>query len=416
VTPANSETFTYTHDHRLASAVGPYGSLAWTYDANGNRATQTVGSATQTFTVSPTSNRLNNITQTGQPTRSFVYVAAGDRYSDTTGSTTLYTKDDPHDRVVGFYNGSTLEGFYTYDAFSRLASRSVQNLGPTTFTYDLYDQQGHVVVETSATGVSLREYIWLDDMPVGIIDNVNTSPVLYYVHTDHLNRPIMVTNAAGAPVWTALWKPFGEPYSITGTLTYNARFPGQWFQFENGLNLNWHRHYDPTTGSYLQPDAYTTEPPDQTQPWALAGVPYQARFAANLVRGLDDIVERSAAGLFVDGLPQRPEVAADLLQPLGNPSTGGVLGSVVFADGPSGYGYAGQSPETRFDPNGLQQINGISGHAFGRMQSRGISWGAVLDACRNPAKKILQSNGNTMYCGASCTVVLSPGGWVVTVW
>jgi hypothetical protein len=35
-TSANSETFTYTPSHRLASAKGAYGSLASTYDAVGN--------------------------------------------------------------------------------------------------------------------------------------------------------------------------------------------------------------------------------------------------------------------------------------------------------------------------------------------------------------------------------------------
>jgi len=42
--------------------------------------------------------------------------------------------------------------------------------------------------------------------------------------------------------------------SITGPASLDARFPGQWFQLETGLHYNWHRHYDPTTGRYLQPD------------------------------------------------------------------------------------------------------------------------------------------------------------------
>lgn len=48
--------------------------------------------------------------------------------------------------------------------------------------------------------------------------------------------------------------PFGSVYTITGSETLNHRFPGQWFQLESGLHYNWHRHYDPTTGRYMQAD------------------------------------------------------------------------------------------------------------------------------------------------------------------
>ncbi|MEP0068940.1 RHS repeat-associated core domain-containing protein [Pyruvatibacter sp.] len=76
------------------------------------------------------------------------------------------------------------------------------------------------------------------------------SPVLWFMHADHLDRPIAVTDAAGVPVSEA-WLTFGD---ASGTSVLNARFPGQWFQSENGLHYNWHRHYDPTTGRYTQAD------------------------------------------------------------------------------------------------------------------------------------------------------------------
>ena len=41
--PSKSKTYTYDSLDRLASAVGPWGSLAWNYDANGNRLSQTNG-------------------------------------------------------------------------------------------------------------------------------------------------------------------------------------------------------------------------------------------------------------------------------------------------------------------------------------------------------------------------------------
>jgi len=55
-------------------------------------------------------------------------------------------------------------------------------------------------------------------------------------------------------VWSALYTPFGGAYTLSGSETLNARFPGQWFQLEAGLHYNWHRHYDPSLGRYTQPD------------------------------------------------------------------------------------------------------------------------------------------------------------------
>jgi RHS repeat-associated protein len=55
-------------------------------------------------------------------------------------------------------------------------------------------------------------------------------------------------------VWDALYRPFGEVHAITGTASNNLRFPGQYFLIESGLHYNWHRHYDPTIGRYIQAD------------------------------------------------------------------------------------------------------------------------------------------------------------------
>jgi RHS repeat-associated protein len=74
------------------------------------------------------------------------------------------------------------------------------------------------------------------------------------VHADHLNRPIRMTSAAKATVWSAMWKPFGEPQALSGTIENNLRFPGQYFLIETNQAYNWHRTYDPTTGRYTQPD------------------------------------------------------------------------------------------------------------------------------------------------------------------
>ncbi|SED99637.1 RHS repeat-associated core domain-containing protein [Rhizobiales bacterium GAS191] len=185
----------------------------------------------------------------------------------------------------------------------------VSNTTPSGTTHLVYDTAGHVIAEANGlSGTTTREYVWLPNektadpgpmsapasaglstgklgsaehdsaptsaaqlislnqpkqgigikaMPLAVVSGVDTgSPVTYFVHSDHLDRPIKMTDASANSVWDAIYKPFGEAFAITGTASLDARLPGQWFQLETGLAYNWHRHYDATTGRYLTPDPF----------------------------------------------------------------------------------------------------------------------------------------------------------------
>jgi RHS repeat-associated protein len=96
-----------------------------------------------------------------------------------------------------------------------------------------------------------REYIWLGDTPLAVIEGATLS----YVHPDHLDRPVAMTTSSGPAVaWSAKYDPFGNVVSITNPTAMPLRFPGQVFQIEDGLSYNWHRNYDPTLGRYSQAD------------------------------------------------------------------------------------------------------------------------------------------------------------------
>jgi len=171
-----------------------------------------------------------------------------------------------------------LRGTYTYNGYSQLIKRVVTNTPLDNGTaYYLHDRSGNVIAELDQTGTTAREYIWLPeagyagtDMPLAVVDGVNTaSPQLYYVHTDHINRPIRMSTTAKVMVWQAEWNPWGGVQSLSGALANNLRFLGQWFQIETGLHYNWHRHYDPTIGRYTQPDPLGFV--DGPSVWAYAG-------------------------------------------------------------------------------------------------------------------------------------------------
>jgi uncharacterized protein RhaS with RHS repeats len=89
-------------------------------------------------------------------------------------------------------------GVYGYDALNRLVSRTVTS-GTTTTTIYVHDINNHIIAERDAAGVTHREYIWLDDLPVALVDQVDTaSPQIFMVHTDHLGRPVLLISTAGA--------------------------------------------------------------------------------------------------------------------------------------------------------------------------------------------------------------------------
>jgi RHS repeat-associated protein len=254
---ARTEGYGYSAANRLNSASGTWGSLGWSYDGVGNRTSEalTSGSTTTwTYAYPGTSNKLSTVTE-GSNVRTFTHDAAGNVTADNRVGTTYNYRYNNRARLDRLTIGSTVTADYTYDGLERLALRFTQNMTPATTTHYVYDRQGHLIVEADASGNTLREYVWVDDMPLAVVADVDTmSPQLWFVHADHLNRPLKMTDGTKAVVWDAVYRPFGEVVSISGAGSNNLRFPGQYFLIESGLHYNWHRHYDPTVGRYLQAD------------------------------------------------------------------------------------------------------------------------------------------------------------------
>ncbi|KSV75915.1 hypothetical protein N185_15835 [Sinorhizobium sp. GW3] len=269
--PTKNESYWYTTNGFLQNAEGPWGQITYLIDGVGNitHKISAVGGVTTTdnLTYFANANRLTGVVTGGSTSRQFVSDNAGNIISDTdvvAGVTKTFGFNHPG-QLSTVQSGGVLRGSYLYDYLSRMVSRSLPS-GAMTLHY-VYDLDGNIIAEYDAAGTVLREYIWLQDRPVAAVYDAGTpNPQIYQVHVDHLNRPIMMTDASKAVVWRATYLPFGEVYSITGSLTLDQRFPGQWFQLESGLHYNWHRHYDPTTGRYIQPDPLGM--PDGPSRWA----------------------------------------------------------------------------------------------------------------------------------------------------
>lgn len=121
-----------------------------------------------------------------------------------------------------------------------------------------------------------RRYIYAGNLPVAFIEYEQaTFPIkmlpteevpindprrrphlskLYFIHTDHIGQPFMVTDQEQKIHWLAHNSPTGESQILHANIEFNLRLPGQYYDQETGWHYNMHRYYDPAAGHYLEPD------------------------------------------------------------------------------------------------------------------------------------------------------------------
>jgi len=232
---------------QLHHATGKYGTLLYTYDANGNRASIKDNGTQYDYNYTSGTNRLLNQKQGSSTRESFTYDASGNALTDTISLGTISYSYSNWNKLKQLTNGiNSITATYKYNGLGQRASKTA---GGTTTNY-VYDTAGHIIAEYSGNTL-LREYIYLNDEPLAEIDS---SGNIFYLHNDHLNTPQKATNASQAIIWDNITEAFGEPYSLTGSLANNLRFPGQLFDGEGTLNYNNNRYYSYWHGRYTQPD------------------------------------------------------------------------------------------------------------------------------------------------------------------
>ncbi|HEX3365538.1 RHS repeat-associated core domain-containing protein [Phenylobacterium sp.] len=259
-------TYGYTDSSRLNSATGPWGADTYTYDAAGNRTdkARTIAGTTthETPILASGSNQVAQVHDGGGSTlRTLTYRTGGDLSQDavTSGATYNYTYD-ARKRLIDVNVGLDA-GNYGYDFKGQRVWRTIPGT-PSVQTHYIFDEAGHLLAEhNGATGAVLREYIWLDDMPVAMIDSTGVSPATYYVHTGQLEEPQTMTDASQVDVWDAFVEPFGAAQVFATGPDLDFRLPGQFAQSETGVAIsqNWNRDYDTSLGRYIEADTLGIE-------------------------------------------------------------------------------------------------------------------------------------------------------------
>ena len=167
---------------------------------------------------------------------------------------------------------------YTYN---HRGERVLKTAGGQTTTY-LYEEK-KLNAELDAIGQIVRQYLYLADLPLAVIDtpwgkslekqeqtflfslreDLKTLLMLWtgsgeqpvWIHGNHLGAPEAATDASGNLIWQASYQPFGAAsLQSKNGFTLHLRLPGQYEDTETGLYYNRQRYYDPVRGQYLSPD------------------------------------------------------------------------------------------------------------------------------------------------------------------
>lgn len=260
------EQFAYTYDNlrNIDTQTDKNGLHDYNYDGL-NRLTYTIrpvvpGLINESYVYDKVGNRElssdaslydydNNNRMSKSPGLTYSYDDDGNTLSRTDGSLFGYDKNN---RLLSFSKAS-ITASYQYGPTARRLSKIV-NGNKTWFLWDGDD----LIAEFNNTGIREKRYAYFneDHAPVQVQD-ING---IYTVHTDHLDTPRYLTDSSQQVIWRSVQQSFGQATvdedvdNNAVNVTFNVRFPGQYYDAESGLHYNFFRDYDPSTGRYVQSD------------------------------------------------------------------------------------------------------------------------------------------------------------------
>ncbi len=299
-------TFSYDPASQLSAAIVPNPvtqapqAFFYTYDASGNRTQEQIDSSINTSaynlineygnemaggsmsfggTVSePASiivggnhaivNSSNDWlgSATVAPGTNTIPLVALDSQGNSTNKTINVSVSGEANRALTFdLNGNLLDNgdgqIYRWDAENRLVSIA-QSSGTTGFVYDGLGRR----VQETFNGTVIKQLLWCGSQPceerdaVGGVtkrfyvqgEQIGGSP--YYFTADHLGSVREMTDGTGSIRVRYDYDPFGRVTKVSGDLSADLGFTGDFYHAATGLNLTLYRAYDPNLGRWLNRD------------------------------------------------------------------------------------------------------------------------------------------------------------------
>jgi RHS repeat-associated protein len=276
-----SEAASYTPDNQLstwgkgtASTSGtitsPTSSQSWTLDSRGNWSSWTQNGTAQ----ARTHDGANELTAMG--TTNLTWDAAGDLTSDGT----LTYVWGPRGTLDTVKQGSTVKGFYGYDALGRRALKTVGALK----TISIYDGWQCVYQKVTGSGTDTTKAFTFGnyvDEPVTMIRKWGSSTdTAWYLQGGNYNVEAL-TDRTGSVIERYEYTPYGKPTVYTGAGTdgkwftsddvsstvsakgNNVLFQGRELDAESNLMFYRTRYYQPTLGRFVSRDPIRYQAQDE---------------------------------------------------------------------------------------------------------------------------------------------------------
>jgi RHS repeat-associated protein len=287
---STSRTSAYAYDDeiRLTDVSTDVGGLfgtdteVFTLDAVGNRTAHSKVTGSWTYDAN---NRLK-LRGTGAGSTSYDYDEAGSLLKKTEGGVVTTYDYDTQARLTEVKRAGQLLARYGYDPMHRriwreqYRDRQGNALAQAQRTLYLYADEGLIAQATQNITLNTDQSVTASAAPeiaaqygprpnstftTGVLfvkaTGGGSEPLFAYYHRDHLQTPLQATDKQGRIVWSAAYNVFGQASTATPAASAGQRvvesllrFPGQLEDAETSLHYNFHRHYDPQTGRYVQSD------------------------------------------------------------------------------------------------------------------------------------------------------------------
>jgi RHS repeat-associated protein len=250
----NAQDFLTDACYSATSCAGSTDHLAWTYDAVGNRTSETRAAGTTTYAYDAATGKVSS-TSGPTGTTSFTYNPQGEMTGDGT-STFTYNPD----ATTATQTTAGVSTTFAYDGDGRRLEAKVGSSGAaSSITRFDWDPQTYLLTaETDGANAFRRGYSF-GLGPIGFTSSATGTGVgtTHFLHSDLQGSITAVTGPAGAIESTSSYEPYGRVRSYvpldTNAPTSPLGWAGQYTDPDGQSNLR-ARRYNPTLGSFTVPD------------------------------------------------------------------------------------------------------------------------------------------------------------------